>query len=244
MSQIKALQTQYQGYHFRSRLEARWAVMLDAAGVKWQYEHEGYECYDRLGLTEATFAYLPDFRLPQPPFTDAKYGIENLDPFSIVEVKGEWTEDAVEQFLNAVASLGTCRNDDDGVNALIAGPLDGTGPWAPWQLHFHKGDLLMRPCPRPNAIAACIQDGICIAQDTGPTFWRTGWGLDTISVDYETLAGLVHLFQVGARPEYWKYLATHLGHYNPEGTDWDYWGKLRDVGRSARFEHGEKGRTL
>ena len=50
MKQIKAINTFYNGYHFRSRLEARWAVFFDALGVKYEYEPEGYvlpngECY-------------------------------------------------------------------------------------------------------------------------------------------------------------------------------------------------------
>ena len=43
MSQIKAIETMYKGYHFRSRLEARWAVFFDTLGIPWKYENEGYE---------------------------------------------------------------------------------------------------------------------------------------------------------------------------------------------------------
>jgi hypothetical protein len=32
---IVAIPTRYKGYHFRSRLEARWAVFFDALGIKW-----------------------------------------------------------------------------------------------------------------------------------------------------------------------------------------------------------------
>jgi hypothetical protein len=53
---LKAIETQYKGYRFRSRLEARWAVFFDALGVKWEYEKEGYD------LGEAGW-YLPDFYL-------------------------------------------------------------------------------------------------------------------------------------------------------------------------------------
>lgn len=52
---IKAIETVYKGYKFRSRLEARWAVFFDALGIKWQYELEGFD----LGGTW----YLPDFWL-------------------------------------------------------------------------------------------------------------------------------------------------------------------------------------
>ena len=58
MNKIKAIETQYKGYRFRSRLEARWAVFFDALGVEWVYEPEGYD------LGEAGW-YLPDFWLPR-----------------------------------------------------------------------------------------------------------------------------------------------------------------------------------
>lgn len=53
---IKAIQTRYKGYHFRSRLEARWAVFLDALSLRWEYEKEGFNLDGLL--------YLPDFWLP------------------------------------------------------------------------------------------------------------------------------------------------------------------------------------
>lgn len=53
---IKAIETVYNGYRFRSRLEARWAVFFDTLGVKYEYEKEGYD------LGEAGW-YLPDFWL-------------------------------------------------------------------------------------------------------------------------------------------------------------------------------------
>ncbi len=39
---MKPIETEYKGYRFRSRLEARWAVFFDACGVDWEYEPEGY----------------------------------------------------------------------------------------------------------------------------------------------------------------------------------------------------------
>lgn len=54
---IKAIETEYNGYHFRSRLEARWAVFFDTLGIKYEYEKEGYDL-GRFGR------YLPDFWLP------------------------------------------------------------------------------------------------------------------------------------------------------------------------------------
>lgn len=54
---MQAIETLYQGYKFRSRLEARWAVFFDAMGIKYQYEPEGFE-FDGI-------RYLPDFYLPE-----------------------------------------------------------------------------------------------------------------------------------------------------------------------------------
>ena len=53
---IKPIETFYNGYRFRSRLEARWAVFFDALGITYHYEPEGYE------LDGGEF-YLPDFYL-------------------------------------------------------------------------------------------------------------------------------------------------------------------------------------
>lgn len=52
----KAIETIYNGYRFRSRIEARWAVFFDTLGVKYEYEKESYNL-DGIG-------YLPDFWLP------------------------------------------------------------------------------------------------------------------------------------------------------------------------------------
>lgn len=54
--EIKAIETRYKGYRFRSRLEARWAVFFDALGLRWQYELQGFNF--------GGLCYLPDFYLP------------------------------------------------------------------------------------------------------------------------------------------------------------------------------------
>ena len=56
MKQIKPIETVYNGYRFRSRLEARWAVFFDEAGIRYEYEPEGFEAVEQ--------KYLPDFYLP------------------------------------------------------------------------------------------------------------------------------------------------------------------------------------
>lgn len=74
---IKAIETTYKGYRFRSRLEARWAVFFDALGVPWEYEKEGFDLGDGIW-------YLPDFWLPKEQ--------------AWVEVKPRMTKEYVRSF--------------------------------------------------------------------------------------------------------------------------------------------------
>lgn len=53
---MRAIETHYRGYRFRSRLEARWAVFFQTLGVRWEYEPEGFV------LSTGEY-YLPDFRI-------------------------------------------------------------------------------------------------------------------------------------------------------------------------------------
>lgn len=63
---IRPIETRYAGFRFRSRLEARWAVFFDTLGIKWEYEPQGYMLDGK--------PYLPDFKLHLPdqstPTTD------------------------------------------------------------------------------------------------------------------------------------------------------------------------------
>ena len=99
MGQIKAIETVYNGYRFRSRLEARWAVFFDAAGIKYEYEPEGFDL-------SGGVKYLPDFYLPS---------VERW-----IEIKGSPLTDSemekVEMFCEAL--------DEEGVkfNIFIGSP--------------------------------------------------------------------------------------------------------------------------
>lgn len=53
---MKAIETTYKGFRFRSRLEARWAIFFDECRIRWEYEPEGFELEDGS-------KYLPDFKL-------------------------------------------------------------------------------------------------------------------------------------------------------------------------------------
>jgi len=90
MRSLKAIQTQYNGFLFRSRLEARWAVFFDACGVKYEYEPEGYDLGNGL-------MYLPDFLL---------HDVDGRDGGDLyVEVKGQMNDDDAMK-INRFAKLG------------------------------------------------------------------------------------------------------------------------------------------
>jgi hypothetical protein len=108
---VKAIDTQYRGYLFRSRLEARWAIFFDTIGIEWEYEPEGYT----LSTGER---YLPDFWLPR--FCDPASGV-------FVEVKPRTGDDAKAQQLAR----------DSGHSVLL---LVGTPAFKPYTLFDSNGN--------------------------------------------------------------------------------------------------------
>lgn len=91
---IKPIETYYNGYKFRSRLEARWAVLFDALGIEYEYESEGFEFPNGK-------RYLPDFVL---------HGGEERCPDPLyVEVKGQMTKDDAKKIR---AFAGMCPKRD------------------------------------------------------------------------------------------------------------------------------------
>lgn len=97
---IKPIETIYNGYRFRSRLEARWAVFFDAAGIKYQYEPEGFCVSDFDGTP---FYYLPDFYFPDQGI----YGEVKGRPFTDQEKeKMAWSVDYHGPLENGLVLLG------------------------------------------------------------------------------------------------------------------------------------------
>lgn len=110
---IKPIETRWNGYRFRSRLEARWAVFFDALGLSWEYEPEGFD------LGEAGY-YLPDFRVRGPQ-----------DAVCWYEVKPRFvTEDPkVSAFARALARAGALPDNtpdekEPRVGVLSGDPID------------------------------------------------------------------------------------------------------------------------
>jgi hypothetical protein len=149
---VKALETHYGGYRFRSRLEARWAVALTVAGIEWEYEPQGFECTRRLTAwgdeSDTGFPYLPDFWLPRQKLW--------------AEVKGSMDESDTLKVLDAAASLSTddgigCH-DSGGYDMVILGPIKNQIPWI---LHMHEGTLFA--CLFGSEFQHC------------PWVWGEGW---------------------------------------------------------------------
>ena len=162
--EIKAIETEYRGCLFRSRLEARWAVFFDAIGWTWQYEHQGYECEWRLHQFDGetwcsdTFRYLPDFFLP------------DLNTF--VEVKAQMNDEELDRFLNAAAYLSDSAPANPQVLVLCDFRSTPHPDWTfiPKVLRFHEGDLGMKEHPAFVASKRRRSDwwlGELIAYDSG-----------------------------------------------------------------------------
>lgn len=83
---IRALPTEYAGFTFRSRTEARWAVFFDAMDVKWEYERQGF---DLDGVH-----YLPDFWLPA---LETWVEIKGQAPTSEEREKCQWLAEASDR---------------------------------------------------------------------------------------------------------------------------------------------------
>ena len=136
MSEIKAIETRYKGYRFRSRLEARWAIAFDQMGLPWEYEPEGY------ALPGGN--YLPDFRLP----------------FGFVEIKakGMRTERSDLLVCELYSLTGTPAFIIDGDPYPEAYHMDQavgvSGHWTP-------GAVASLHCCEFRSCRRC--DGICIA---------------------------------------------------------------------------------
>lgn len=83
---IKPIETYYNGYRFRSRAEARWAVFFDTIGIPYQYELEGYDLGNGI-------YYLPDFYLQKAnQFFEVKADVHDIslkDKEKIVRLANE-----------------------------------------------------------------------------------------------------------------------------------------------------------
>jgi len=144
---VAPIETVYQGYKFRSKLEARWALYFDLVKVAWDYEPDGYDLGD-LGW------YLPDFYL------------SDFDTFIEIKPKSGDKDSVRAQLMRLTELTGSAAwglfgdpydhkwvslSLSDGVTPGIAGRILEKGwheQWTDFQISFInlKGDKC-RPMP-------------------------------------------------------------------------------------------------
>ncbi|MEX3101208.1 MULTISPECIES: hypothetical protein [unclassified Streptomyces] len=133
---VHAIETYYAGHLFRSRLEARWAVVFDNLGIRWEYEPQGY----RVGGQRR--AYLPDFHLTGLGWW--------------VEVKGDRQRLDVSLLVDAVhPTLGLGRTDPwHRTNILVLGPVPAHGDAVPAHFSVSRSAALACDggCPFSGAV--------------------------------------------------------------------------------------------
>ena len=226
-SMIKAIETQYRGCWFRSRLEARWAVFFDALGIRWEYEKEGFEITSL--WEERRWRYLPDFYL-----TDLK---------TWVEVKGS-LDDVSDDYLYMIASA--CD-----WNCCLPGLNDscGTTRGLLWLGPVPKVDDELTP--RHVLIQHC-KGGIVMEASFIPTMLYSQHETEPVGKISYCLPGRI---QVGndladfdacgeeSGPKMREILSRYV--YSSEHGQWQSVSRLTTdayhAALSARFEHGEKG---
>jgi len=137
---IKAIETFYNGYRFRSRLEARWAVFFDALGVEYQYEAEGYD------LGEAGY-YLPDFYLP-------KFN-------AFIEIKGQVPDDSSDEILK-IRTLGEKKE----CTAVLLVDLPAPTPISPYT-NFTGFHVAITPDHEDAINCLFLSQTYCVDDDWG-----------------------------------------------------------------------------
>lgn len=115
---VQAIQTRYAGCHFRSRLEARWAVFFDTHHIPWEYEPQGFNT--------SAGPYLPDFLL--------------TDCSTWVEVRGSNDRVNLDELATIAAELPLMplsAGAERGPRLMLLGPI----PTVPGVLDLALGDF-------------------------------------------------------------------------------------------------------
>lgn len=141
---MQSIETEYAGYRFRSRLEARWAVFFDNATIEFDYEPEGFLLpwrYREQWYPRSTkFRYLPDFWLPD-------LGLWG-------EVKGRWSAHEHIKAINGAAALSDAGSDVLLLADTFRQPRGGSR--RPWLLRMEGGELVAYPWPPVDGVRELI----------------------------------------------------------------------------------------
>jgi hypothetical protein len=146
---IPAIETRYGSRHFRSRIEARWAVYFDVAGIAWDYEPENF-------LMENGEVYIPDFWLPdlgrQDDVTFERGGlfveIKGKEPTELERCRAYWLSKQTGK--SVLVFWGS--NFDTGHDLRLWRELEQLKDWKPLIAQF-------RQCPHCGVLEAGPFDG-------------------------------------------------------------------------------------
>lgn len=230
---IKAIETEYKGYKFRSRLEARWAVFFEALGFDWEYEPEGFE------LSNGQW-YLPDFRVKSIHGFTTWYEIKPKDSVDDNKIKqlGKDFHKKYYQFSNFLVETNLKIKKLKNPTGVTLTKNGSVLPDSCVCLPGDPGNLLINDGSKYSACPRCglinIHQSLNYPKKPGDEFY-----LGCSRCDFDT--------PHGASQE------THLGdicHCEPHKgllmINYYFWGmyehRLQEAikkSRSARFEHGQ-----
>lgn len=168
---IKPIETWYQGYRFRSRLEARWAVFFNALGLRWAYEPEGFEL-------PGGGRYLPDFRVLTPQGNSIWYEVKHA---------GVVTDPKFEKFRDSLSVI-----DKDGGRTEVKRASILSGDPLGYLANAESQEA-GRTCPRCGLLGDPAYGGGC--QSCPGAEFRFGCQ----SCDFETPSGGYHPYEEGLR---------------------------------------------
>lgn len=246
---IKPIETEYNGYRFRSRLEARWAVFFDALGVSYEYEPEGFEL-------PSGKKYLPDFRVrchgvrgacatdfdkdnicescAYNPFADP-YNYEYCEHADNTEDSGNngmcgrcdnYKNSAFDLYIEVKGRM--TQEDAERIKEFAGSPFDENGEFDENLLNEMNCTLIVGNIPGEGQSTDSLKLGVYKPMD----------GIDIYPFNYELIDG----DYFGAYPA-----ATSDGKFYLFGDDSNYINQhdkkrveeAYRIARQARFEHGE-----
>ncbi|WP_299313471.1 hypothetical protein [uncultured Halomonas sp.] len=208
---IKAIETIYKGYRFRSRLEARWAVFFDALGIEWEYEPEGFD------LGEAGW-YLPDFYLPEHKVW--------------IEVKGaEATSDELHKcMMLSLHSVG----EEDASDALMT----GDGEILKHFIDFAIKECGANPAHAILDAAKCAKErgAVYCLEGLFKNAWLCTSG-NIVQCSPESIFIKMLADDIALRGDFWQ--MSKQEERKKQKETYRALEKALGKSRSARFEHGE-----
>ena len=211
---IQAIQTTYQGYKFRSRLEARWAVFFDALGLKWEYEPEGFQLPGGL-------QYLPDFRVTSPTGLVQWYEIKPAGGSSL----------KFDAFSEALHTSHKLNPEARPVHAQLLAANDPLDWFAAVEAIRYSG-YRCPVCPRCGALSDHLTVEYC---------WPDVH-IDCYACDCDTPDGGGHPIEQGVLGAVWPHKGVVAMARTEWDKCLRNARVAATAARAARFEHGESGR--